>query len=209
MTQITKINTVRHAKTFYSMDHRYAGSIDVPLSDQGVQDARDMAEKLSKIKFDAVITSTLNRTIETANLLTGRNGHFEQNELCNERNFGAMEGLTWSEVQNLDPPVLFIEVGNDSHSVNPKGGEAFEDVWQRARKFHHYLFAEHKGSNILIVSHGVFLQLFHGLLRGLSCIESLSKPYPSTLDLTTFHFSDNDLVFEETIKFAKVEEKSF
>jgi broad specificity phosphatase PhoE len=209
MPQITKINTVRHAQTFYSMDHRYAGSIDVPLSDQGIQDARDMAKQLSEFKFDVVITSTLNRTIETANLLTGKNGHFKQNELCNERNFGLMEGLTWSEVQNLDPPVLFVEVGNDSHSVNPKGGEPFEDVWQRARKFYHYLFTEHKGSNILIVSHGVFLQLFHGLLRGLSCIESLSIPYPSTLDLTTFHFSDNDLVFEETKKFAKVEEKSF
>jgi broad specificity phosphatase PhoE len=191
------------------MEHRYAGSIDVPLSDQGMQDARDMAKQLSEIMFDTVITSTLNRTIETANLLIGKNGKFEQNELCNERNFGLMEGLTWSEVQNLNPPVLFIEVGNDSHSVNPKGGEPFEDVWQRARKFHQYLFTEHKGSNILIVSHGVFLQLFHGVLRGLSCIESLSIPYPSTLDLTTFHFSDDQLEFEETIKFARLEEIGF
>ncbi|MCJ7657886.1 MAG: histidine phosphatase family protein [Anaerolineales bacterium] len=209
MPIVTKINTIRHAKTTYSMENRYAGSNDVPLSEIGIQDASEASEKLSGITFDIVLTSTLKRSIETAHLLIGNGTQCIQNDLCNERNFGVMEGLTRGEVQELDPPVLFVEVGNDLHSVNPKDGEPFEDVWERAKKFRRFLFKEHIGSNVLIVSHGVFLQLFQGVLRGLNCIESLSTAYPSTLDLSSFHFSDNNLVFEKVMRFTGSDEKSF
>ena len=125
-----------------------------------------------------------------------------ESKLCNERNFGVMEGLTWDEVQHLDPPVLFIEVGNDLHSVNPQGGEPFEDVWERARKFRRFILREYKGSSVLVVSHGVFLQMFHGVLRGLNCIESLAA-YPSNLVLFRFRFSGNRLMEEKTYKLAE------
>ena len=49
---------------------------------------------------------------------------------------------------------------------------------------------------MLVVSHGVFLQMFHGVLRGSSCIESLGV-YPANLELTTFLFSGRCLVTEE------------
>jgi broad specificity phosphatase PhoE len=124
---------------------------------------------------------------------------FIQSELCNERGFGIMEGLTWDDVQNIDPPILFIKVGNDLHSVNPMGSEPFEDVWARAQKFRAFIFEDHAGSDILIVSHGVFLQLFHGLLKRLSCIESLAFPYPAKLELNSFRFSGFSLVDEKKI----------
>jgi broad specificity phosphatase PhoE len=107
-----------------------------------------------------------------------------------------MEGLTLEEVRSLDPPVLFIEVGNDAHSVNPKDGEPFEDVWERAKRFARLIFREYKGSRVLVVSHGVFLQMLHGVLRGSNCIESLSE-YPANLGLATFRFSGRRLVAEE------------
>lgn len=205
----TLINTIRHAQTSYSAEKRYAGTIDIPLSEKGIQDAREVSLKLAGVNFTTVITSTLKRSIETAHLLVGNITECVQNDLCNERNFGLMEGLTWGEVQELDPPVLFVEVGNDLHSVNPKDGEPLEDVWGRAKKFRRFLFKKHMGSNVLIVSHGIFLQMFHGTLRGLNCIESLSKAYPSTLDLTSFHFSDRKLVLEKVMSFAGSEEKYF
>jgi len=205
----TIINTIRHAKTLYNLEHRYAGSTDVPLSEQGIQDTREIAVRLSGRSFDKVITSTLRRSIETANILISDNGHFEKNDLCDERNFGLLEGLTLNEVHELDPPILFVEIGSDQHSVNPAGCEAFEDVWMRANIFQNYLFSNCKGSNILIVSHSIFLQLFHGMLRGMNCIESLAKSYPSTLDLTSFYFRGKDLVNEEVMTFEQIAEKSF
>jgi broad specificity phosphatase PhoE len=201
----TTIYTIRHTQTRYNGEKRYAGTIDVPLNEKGIRDARAASARLAGLTFDIVITSTLKRSIETAHLLVGDGDHVIKSALCNERSFGVMEGLTWDEVQNLEPRVLFIEVGNDLHSVNPQGGEPFEDVWERARKFRRFLFKEYRGSRILIVSHGVFLQMFHGLLRGLSCIESLAV-YPSTLELTMFRFSGNRLVTEEAVSLAAAAE---
>ena len=200
----TTISTIRHAHTAYNADKRYAGSIDVSLSEAGICDARNAAAKLAGQTFDIVITSALKRSIETARILVGDTAPLMTSSLCNERNFGVMEGLTWDEVHGLEPPVLFIEVGNDTHSVNPKGGEPLEDVWQRARRFRRFLFREYKGSSVLVVSHGVFLQMFHGVLRGLSCIEALAV-YPANLELARFQFAGQRLVEEKTFKLGGTE----
>jgi broad specificity phosphatase PhoE len=199
MTINTSISTLRHAHTQYNAERRYAGSIDIPLSESGIQDARQAAPKLAEIKFDMVITSTLKRAIQTAQILIDDSAPIIQNELCNERNFGIMEGLTWEDIQTLQPPVLMINVGNDLHTVNPKGGEPFEDVWERAKKFRRLLFEAYKGANVLVVSHGVFLQMLHGLLRGLNCIESLGS-YPSNLELAKFQFEGERLVEEKVTR---------
>lgn len=201
MSIITEISTLRHAHTQYNAERRYAGTIDVPLSETGLKDAHLAAEKLKKAKFDVIISSTLRRSIETARIISRNRIPVVKTKLCNERNFGIMEGLTWDEVQNLDPPVLLIPVGNDLHTVNPKGGEPFEDVWYRAKKFRDFIFRRFKGRNILVVSHGVFLQMFHGVLRGSNCIESLAL-YPSNMELNRFRFSGTRLVSEKRIKLA-------
>ena len=198
----TTISTIRHAHTQYNAEKRYAGTIDVPLSEAGVRDARLASIKLAGLMFDVVISSMQKRSIETAHILVDNTAQFVESKLCNERNFGVMEGLTWDEVQHLDPPVLFIEVGNDLHSVNPQGGEPFEDVWERARKLRRFIIREYKGSSVLVVSHGVFLQMFHGVLRDLNCIESLAA-YPSNLVLFRFRFSGNRLIEEKTYKLAE------
>ena len=178
MSNQTSISTLRHARTQYNAERRYAGTIDIPLSETGENDAREAAAKLAQVKFDIVVTSMLRRALETAQILVGDTIPIIQTDLCNERKFGVMEGLTWDEIQELQPPVLLISVGNDLHTVNPKGGEPFEDVWVRAKKFRRFLFKEYQGRSILVVSHGVFLQMFHGLIRSLNCIESLAT-YPS------------------------------
>jgi 2,3-bisphosphoglycerate-dependent phosphoglycerate mutase len=200
----TKINTLRHAHTQYNAERRYAGSIDIPLSEAGVRDAQAAANKLAEAGFDVVVTSSLKRAYQTAEILVGERVPIVRNKLCNERNFGVMEGLTWDDIQGLQPPVLLISVGNDLHTVNPQRGEPFEDVWERAKKFRRFLFREYKGKNILVVSHGVFLQMFHGVLKGLSCIEALAV-YPSNLELARFHFTGEKLTEMKTIKLAGAE----
>jgi broad specificity phosphatase PhoE len=208
MTVETTINTVRHAHTEYNAQKRYAGAIDVPLSEAGIRDARQASAQLGGARFDVVITSTLRRAIQTAELLVGESVPSVQSELCNERDYGVFEGLTWEEVQKLEPPVLFIEVGDDLHSVNPPGGEPFEDVWDRAKRFRRFLFQEYAGSNILVVSHGAFLQMLHGMFRGLSCIESLAIA-PTNLEMASFRFSGDRLVEEKTVTLANAERQSW
>jgi len=197
----TIIHTIRHGHTSYNIEKRYAGTIDIPLSEKGIADCREASRKLADYSFDIVVTSTLKRSLETALLLVPDCPTIVQSSLCNERNFGIMEGHTWEEILTYDPPILMIDVGNDLHTVNPKGGEPFEDVWQRAKKFRRYLLTNYREKSILVVSHGVFLQMFHGLLRGKNCIESLAD-FPANLDLHRFRLYGNRLIEENVVKLS-------
>jgi len=188
----TIIHTIRHGHTAYNAEKRYAGTIDIPLSEKGTRDCQEVSQKITNYSFDVVVTSTMQRSIATAHLLIPGHPEIIHSALCNERRFGVLEGRTWDEVHKFDPPILLIEVGNDLHTVNPKGGEPFEDVWQRAKRFHSFLFKNYKGKSILVVSHGVFLQMFHGVLRSSNCIEALGV-YPSNLELASFYFSGKQL----------------
>lgn len=194
-SKVTIIYTMRHARTQFNTERRYAGSIDVELDEQGTEDARQVSSRFKSLDLDVAITSKLKRSIQTASLLLENSVPIVQSALCAERNFGIMEGRTWDEIQVLQPPVMLIQVGNDLHSVNPKGGEALEDVWARAKRFRGFIFAHYRGKKVLVISHGVFLQMFHGLLRGLNCIESLAA-YPANLELARFEFSGRHLIRE-------------
>ncbi len=196
------VSTLRHARTEYNDEKRYAGSRDIGLSEQGVREARAVSGALRAMKFDAVVTSTLRRTYETARIIMQDAAPLVKSRLCVERNFGIMEGRTWSDVLKLQPPVLMIRVGGDLHTVNPRGGEPFEQVWDRARRFRRFLLSRFAGKNVLVVSHGVFLQMFHGVVRGLNCIESLGV-YPANLALTRFVLSGDRLLEERTVPLAE------
>ena len=204
----TIISTLRHARTAYAEQKRYAGSLDVPLSEQGISDCRSLAGAIDEAEYDVVITSNLRRSADTARLLGLPAAKTISSDLCRERGFGVMEGLTADDVRALEPPVLFIEVADDTHSVNPSGGEALEDVWQRAKRFSRFVLAHYAGSRVLVVSHGVFLQMYHGVLRGSNCIESLAY-YPSTLQLTRFELCGRRLVAEEQAKLADALDANF
>ncbi len=45
---------VRHGQTDYNVNGRFAGKLDVPLNDAGINEAYEVKNKLSGIKFDKV-----------------------------------------------------------------------------------------------------------------------------------------------------------
>ena len=60
---------IRHAHTSYNAEKRYAGTIDVPLSETGSRDAHEAAAKLAGVTFTVVVSSTLKRSNETARII--------------------------------------------------------------------------------------------------------------------------------------------
>lgn len=196
MNKITRITSIRHGQTDYNLERRYAGSIDVPLNEKGIEDAKNAAIRLRDYDFDIVITSKLRRAIQTADLLTaGRNIQIIQNELCNERNYGKMQGLNYIEVEDITPRILYFKLNNDFHSLNPPSGETFPNLRKRAKAFSQFLFQNYTGSNILVVSSSASMQQLHGLFRGFDWIESLRNEIHN-LDCITFTFKGRKLIEE-------------
>jgi broad specificity phosphatase PhoE len=209
MNKTTRILTIRHGQTVYNLEKRYAGSIDIPLNEKGIEDAENAAFILKDYELDIVITSKLKRAIQTAErLIDGRNIHIIQNKLCNERNYGKMQGLNYLEVEEIKPRIKYFKLNNDFHSLNPPDGETFPALRRRAKLFSLFIFQNYIGSNILVVSSSAFMQQLHGIFRGTNCMESLRNEIHN-LECTTFSFKGRKLIDEMTVSLQRNNSASY
>jgi broad specificity phosphatase PhoE len=105
----------------------------------------------------------------------------------------------------LKPLISYIRVGGDYHSLNPPNGETFTTLRGRAKQFYRFIFDNYEGHKVLVISHGTFLQQFHGLILGKSWIESLAITVPN-LEMAYFSFLDRRLTTFERVKLSMKEQ---
>lgn len=172
----TLLSTVRHGLTELNRDKKVGGRVDVPLIEEGRRQAKEANETFDGTPFDVVISSPLSRALETAEIVAGvSREEVVIDEGCTERSFGEMEGLRPEEVRERLPQVEYVRIGHVNYSLNPPGGETFEELHERAREFLKRTVRTHGGKKILLFAHENFLQQLHGVLRGLGPMESLEQ----------------------------------
>lgn len=194
--QETLMFTLRHGLTELNRDKRVSGrTLDVPLLPDGVRQAEDARDRFAGTPVDIVISSPLVRAIRTAEIVTGFSREaIEIDALCNERSFGLMEGLTRAEVEARFPEVQYLQIRHVGYSLNPPGGELFDALAARARRFLQGVLQRHRGRRILISSHQTFLQQLHGVLRGFDPFQALHYDILN-LELNLFHLDpQGDLI---------------
>lgn len=154
---------LRHAESVGNVESRWQGQSDYPLTEKGRAQAQALAErwKEENVHFDLVVTSTLTRARETAQIATSllENVQIEFNPILMERHIGEMEGLTAEEVRKLPQPQY-------STPYDYIGGEGEGDwaLFLRAGQALQEFLRKPPGS-YLVVSHGGFLnQLMHAVL---------------------------------------------
>ncbi len=98
-----KIVLLRHGESTWNRENRFTGWTDVPLSEKGIEEAREAGRLLREggFTFDLVFTSVLKRAVKTLWLV------LEEMDLMwlpvtaswrlNERHYGALQGLNKSE----------------------------------------------------------------------------------------------------------------
>lgn len=183
----TLILTVRHGLTELNRDQRVGGQIDVPLLPEGREQAEVAHQAFDGTVFDAVISSPLKRAVETAAIVTGvPSSEIQLEPLCTERSFGQMEGLTRADVERHFPQIVYLQIGQIGYSLNPPGGESFDDLRRRAQRFWDWLLSNHAGKRVVVSSHQNFLQQLHGLLRSRDPYDALRTDVLN-LELNQFH----------------------
>ena len=162
----TRVFMVRHGATVLSAEDRFAGVTDVELSEEGREQARRLADRLSGEKIAAVYASPLGRTIGTARILAAP--HDLQVQTCDgfrEISHGHWEGMKRREVEEKFPEEM-AEWEKDPYTFAPEGGESGLAVTARALPALIDLVRGHPGENILIVSHKATIRLLLSSLLG-------------------------------------------
>jgi probable phosphoglycerate mutase len=150
----TRLVLLRHGQTALSIERRFSGSGDPPLTDLGRRQAIAAAETLGAAgSFDAIVTSPLARARATADAAGEVLGLTPQvDEAWRECDFGAFEGMTFAQVRKRYPTELDAWLADPS--VPPPGGESFEEVTGRVRAARDILVAAvPAGQRLLLVSH--------------------------------------------------------
>ncbi len=160
-----RLYLVRHGASEANLARPYrlqGGGIDLPLCERGRQQSAAVREFLRDVAIDAAFSSPLQRAKQTAEIVVAPRGvTIETVESFRECDVGRWEGLSWEEIDRMDPEYA-SQFKRDPATVSYPDGESFGDVQERVVPAVEKILAEYSAGNILIVWHAAVGQVFLG-----------------------------------------------
>ncbi|MCZ7436174.1 bifunctional RNase H/acid phosphatase [Micromonospora sp. WMMC241] len=151
----TRLILVRHGETERTVQKRYSGRGDVPLTARGRAQARATAARVAELapSVAAVVSSPLSRCTATAEAVSALVGDppVRPDEDLIECDFGIWEGRTFAEVREGWPGELDAWLA--STRVAPPEGESFTAVAARTGRAVDRLRSAYPGETVVVVSH--------------------------------------------------------
>ncbi|MCX6825370.1 MAG: histidine phosphatase family protein [candidate division SR1 bacterium] len=182
-----KIYLARHGQDKDNEMGILNGHRDMPLTEIGLDQAKQVAQKIkdSKIHFDKIYSSPLQRAYQTAKIISDylQVDAPEKNELLIERDFGIMTGKPTKDSKKLCSPDI-IQAELITYFLSPEGAETFPQLIIRAKKLLDFIKSKHDGQSILMVTHGDFGKMIYAAYYNLDWQEVL----------TMFHFGNSELL---------------
>lgn len=150
---MTRILFIRHAET--ELAGRYCGHSDPDLSDRGRAQLTRLVRDLSGETFDHVYSSDLLRATRTAEAITGaRDLRPLLRPALREIHFGEWEGMSWEEIERLDPDYAREWVSAYPRLPAPSG-ETFQAFEQRVLDEVNALIRHNRGPMVVVTHAGV------------------------------------------------------
>jgi len=154
---------IRHAESEANKKRILASRLPFPLTDAGLEDARQIAQELKTlVPVDRIISSPLLRAKQTADAFSEVYGvPVSLDEKLSEQDLGTFSGMSYDEVKSLpdyQPETLlrwdWVPRGN---------GESYAMVAERIQSFLESLATEQ--GHTLIVTHAVVFRLLRAVLE--------------------------------------------
>jgi broad specificity phosphatase PhoE len=152
-----EIVLARHGETEWSRDGRHTGRTDIPLTENGRREALQLGEALKQWSFARVLSSPLQRALETCRL-AGLGDRVEITEDLVEWDYGEYEGITTAQIRELRP-------GWNLWRDGCPRGETAADVGRRVDR----VLAELEGvdGDVAVFAHGHVLRVMAARWVGL------------------------------------------
>lgn len=162
----TRVFLIRHGATTLSAEDRFAGAVDVLLSDTGRDQARRLGARLAREKITVAFASPMQRTMETARLVVEPHGiEVAAIDGIREIAHGRWEGMKRDDVEQQFP-AEYNRYEDDPFSFSPVGGESGLQVTARALPEVLKIVDDHCDECIVIVSHKATIRLVLSSLLG-------------------------------------------
>jgi len=146
---------------------------DLPLSEEGLEQARAAGRRLAAEPLNAVYTSPLLRARQTARAIAAPHGlTTEPVEELIEVDVGDWEGRSWEEIAQTDAEAYRLFTADAS--IHPYlGGENLAVVLDRVLPALERLMAENLGRLIVAVAHNVVNRVYLSHLLGMSLARAI------------------------------------
>ena len=162
-SRVMRIYIARHGRTNYN-DLGLCNadpSVDVHLTEQGIEQAKALAQKLKEVPFDRIFVSELGRTRQTADIVNEFHGvDIEVDPLLNDHRSGF-------EGKSAELLMQALDESSDRWTASFNDGESIEDMKQRVAMFIDKLKSEDYKS-VLVVTSGWVVQAAVAILKNIS-----------------------------------------
>lgn len=148
---MTTIGFIRHGVTAWNEEGRSQGNTDIPLNEEGIQMAEQIARRLENEQWDAIYASPLIRAKKTGEVIAERKQPIELyvDDRLRETGGGKAEGTTEAER---------IEKWGESWRDVDMDAEPEAEVIARGTAFIEEIKKKHPHEKVLVVSHGSFIR---------------------------------------------------
>ena len=158
-----------HGTTTDNTEHKSTGWIPGELTEKGIQQSIDLKNQINMDEIDVVISSDLQRAIDSADYTFKGIKDIYHDERIRECNYGDLNGKDSSLVKYED------------HINDPfPNGEALKDVEKRVKDFCNYLLNEFDGKTVAIVAHKAPQFAFEVITKGITWKEAIEKDWRKT-----------------------------
>jgi len=191
---LIKIYIARHGETTWNIEGRIQGRSDPGLSPRGHDQSLALFEQLKNHSISAIYSSTLQRSILTAQPIANYfNLPIQRQPELDEIAFGILEG---KQFLNFDEESRgeWDQFKGNRYTYHIPGAENYTDVTNRVRPFIEKTLDLHQEEEILIVGHRVVNQMMMGILLELPS-EKILKIQQSNDCLYLIQRNDETKVF--------------
>ena len=155
----TTIYLTRHGQTLWNLEKRLQGRGNSPLTEDGIERAKELRDRLKNIHIDSIYSSPIERAFETAKIIKGNKDiEIVTDNGFMEMSFGDYEGRRTDEIMKENPSwdINLIMKGNTELSA--PNGENLGEVRIRVANTMNKIIKANIGKTILIVAHGITLK---------------------------------------------------
>ena len=167
MSEPTRLVLIRHGETRLNVENIFRGRTDIPLNENGFDQARRLGEALRPQRLAAVYSSPMDRAMATARGVAEAQGLTVQamdafHNIC----LGAWEGRSKQEIRQEQPELWRQWVHTPEALVLP-GAETIPRVRERAMRGIAELLDRHASQTVAVVTHRSVLKTILAGMLGL------------------------------------------